>query len=129
MMRHMSVCSLIAVLGLILSNATAQAADPSGNWKWTINAGGNEFEIKSELKAEGEKLTGTVSRDDKSSPIMDGKVAGNEVSFSVVRERDGQKLLSKYKGKLDGDKITGTITVELGEQSFDIDWAAERIKK
>ena len=53
--------ALVAVCCLA---ATAQAAaDPNGTWKWKFTTqNGQEFELTLTLKAEGEKLTGAVTR-------------------------------------------------------------------
>jgi len=130
MMRPSSVRILLATTALLLGLlATAQAADPSGNWKWTITAPTGEFEISFAAKVDGEKLTGTVTRDTNTTAIMDGKFKDGEVSFTVVRERDGQKFTSKYKGKLDGDAIKGTIDVDVNGDTFNFEWNAKREKK
>jgi len=43
-----------------------------------------------------------------------------------VRERDGQKLTSKYSGKLAGDTIKGKIETERDGQTRTRDWEAKR---
>ena len=45
-------------------------------------------------------------------------------SFQVTRERDGNKIVIKYSGKISGDTITGKS--ENGDRSRD--WKAERAK-
>ena len=37
--------------------------------------------------------------------IAEGKVKGDEVSFIVTRERNGQQCKMNYKGKVEGDTI------------------------
>ena len=43
------------------------------------------------MKQEGEKLTGATVRNENETAIQDGKVTGNEVAFTVVREREGRE--------------------------------------
>jgi hypothetical protein len=50
------------------------------------------------------------------------------VSFTVTRERDGNKFVSKYSGKLEGDTIKGKIETERGGQTRSVDWVAKREK-
>lgn len=69
------------------------------------------------MKQDGDKLTGATVRNDNETAIQDGKVAGDEVSFTVARERDGRKVTAKYKGKIKGDSVKGTL-----ESDWSGDW-------
>jgi hypothetical protein len=121
-----TLASALVATGLV---ATARAADdPSGDWKWVVERNGQETEFTMTLKAEGEKLTGTVSRNERKSEISDGKFKDGEVSFNVVRERDGQTFTIKYKGKLEGDSIKGAIEFDFGGETRSIEWEAKRAK-
>ena len=112
---------VILAIGLLVG----AAEDPNGTWKWSIERNGNKVETTLKLKLEGDKLTGTISgRDGKESPIEEAAWKDGEVSFSVTRERDGQKFTTKYSGKVAGDTITG----KAGSGERMRDWKAERAK-
>ena len=103
----------------------ADDAKPEGTWKWTIERNGEKIETTLKLKAEGDKLTGTITgRDGKESAIEEGSFKDGEVKFQVTRERDGNKIVVKYTGKISGDTLSGKS--EAGERSRD--WKAERSK-
>jgi hypothetical protein len=103
------------VLAGVLATAAIWAADPSGKWTAeTQGRNGNTMTVTMNLKADGDKLTGTVSGRMGDTDISDGKVDGDNVSFSVVREFNGNKIKQNYKGKLDGDTIHFTIGMEGG---------------
>ncbi len=122
------ITGLCLALGCL--SAAANAADPNGTWKWTFTTqGGMEIKISAELKLDGEKLTGKVSRGDQSTDISDGTFKDDEVAFNVVRERDGQKVTAKYKGKVEGDSLKGKIEFEFNGESRSFDWMATRDKK
>lgn len=94
-------CTTIATLALFAT--TLFAADLTG--KWTAETEGRDGQKRTmvfNLKSEGEKLTGTVSgMGGQENPIEEGKVTGDEVSFSVTR---GERKM-EYKGKLVGDQL------------------------
>jgi hypothetical protein len=94
-------------LGFVTASAQAQAKnDPTGTWKVTINVpNGQTIEYTLRLKLEGEKLSGVTFREGKEYPIEEPKIKGDELSFQLTRERDGQKFVAKYQGKLAGDAI------------------------
>ena len=133
MPRPMTVLktTALALLTLVCVAANARAAaDPNGTWKWTFTTqNGQEIQISVTLKADGEKLTGKVSRNDQSTDITDGTFKNDEVAFNVERERNGQKFVSKYKGKVEGDAINGKIEIELGGDTRSFDWKPTREKK
>src|SRR5215217_6573918 len=108
-MRMRSSVTLAAALGLavvLAGGGPALAADATGTWKWTVERDGNTSERVVKLKQEGDKLTGTyLGRQGTETPIEDGKVSGEMISFKVTREFDGNKFVTTYQGKLSGDTI------------------------
>jgi hypothetical protein len=92
------------------------AADATGKWTAEMQGrGGNTMTVTMNLKAEGDKLTGTISGRNGETEISDGKIDGNNLSFTVVREFNGNKVTQNYKGKLDGDVIHFSMTMEGGQ--------------
>ena len=100
---------------LLIASFALMAADVSG--KWTYEApgrGGNPGRpVTITLKADGATLTGTVPAggrgggDNPPPPIAitDGKVDGNNISFTVTREFNGNTMVQKYEGVVNGDEI------------------------
>ena len=61
--------------------------------------------------------------------IGDGSFKGGVIAFTVTTEFNGNKRVSKYEGKLEGDKITGSIESPGRDgQAMKRDWAATRAK-
>src|SRR5262245_60242984 len=102
-----AILQLTACLLMTLAvTATAQDKKPdlNGSWKSSFtNQNGQVRETTFKLKVEGEKVTGTVSGRNNDTAIEDGKVKGDEVSFQVTREIQGNKVVTKYTGKVSGD--------------------------
>jgi hypothetical protein len=98
-----------------LAAAAIWAADVTGKWTADMQGpNGNTMTITMNLKADGDRVTGTVSGRRGETDISDGKIDGNDLSFKVVREFNGNQITQKYKGKLDGDTIHFTVTMEGG---------------
>ncbi len=122
-----------ALLIAAMIAATALAADITGTWTWTVKTKkGKEFDQKLTLKAEGDKLTGSLAsgRRQRSTDIANGTVQGDSISFEVTTERNGNELTAKYQGKVDGDTIKGTTTAERpnGGEGRSRPWEAKRAK-
>ena len=129
MRRLVAAALVLAFVGLA---TVAQAAEnPTGTWKWTQTMGERKVERTLELKLEGDKLTGAVlGRQGQKTAITEAKFKGGELSFTVVREYQGQKRTQKYTGKVSGDTIKGKIqgTDREGKETT-TEWVAKREKK
>ncbi len=116
------------------AQGVAQSAKADGTWTWTMQGrqGGAERKMTLKLKTEGDKLTGKLSspgRDGgqaRETEITDGKIKGNEISFTVVREFNGNKFTSKYSGKVTADTIKGKMEFERNGETQSRDWEAKR---
>jgi hypothetical protein len=99
---------------------SAFAADVNGKWKAKFETpNGQTIESTFDLKAEGSTLTGTISSTRGESKIQDGKVEGDNVTFNVVRNFNGQDFKIGYKGKVEADEMK--LTVTFGEdRTFDM---------
>ena len=101
---------------LLLAAVVAMAADASGKWMFEQQGrGGNTMQVTLTLKVDGAALTGTVSQPGRGGETMetaitDGKVDGNNISFTVKREFNGNSFVITYKGVLDGDTLKLDIT-------------------
>ena len=101
---HKWILSTVAALALFATGLFA--ADVTG--KWTGETQGRDGQTRTmtfDLKADGEKLTGTVSSPMGERPIVDGKVTGDDVSFAVEVEFNGEKRKIMYNGKIAGDEL------------------------
>jgi hypothetical protein len=136
MIASLTAFSLGAIFALgFLTEAKAddKKADVSGNWTWVMQGrqGRPDRTITAKLKVDGNKVTGTVSspgRDGQSTDteIKDGKVTGDEISFSTSREVNGNTMTYKYSGKVSGDKIKGKLEFERNGEPVSRDWEATR---
>lgn len=87
---------------------------------------GEVMKMTFDLKADGETLTGNLVSPRGERPISEGKVKGNEISFVMKFERDGNTMKMLYKGKVEGDELKLTMSSENGE--FSRDMVAKRVK-
>jgi hypothetical protein len=109
------ICAIFA-LGAVAVQAQDQKVDPNGTWKWTQPGrnGGPDREFSLTLKADAGKLTGSFTQpgrgggDPVSTDISNGKIAGDQISFEIVRDTQNGSVTNKYAGKIAGDTITGT---------------------
>ena len=107
---------------------TAFAADVTGKWTAEVpGRGGNMQTNTITLKQEGTKVTGTLDGG-RGGPveITNGKVEGDSVSFTVVRNFNGNEIKQNFKGTVSGNEIKFTRTMEGGQGGQPIEFTAKK---
>ncbi len=119
--------SIWALALVVLFAVTAAAASVDGKWKSEMQGpDGNTRTTTYTFKAEGEKLTGTISGRMGDTAISEGVVKGDDISFVVVRNFQGNEMKISYKGKVAGDEIKMTMQMgDMGERVM----VAKRVKE
>lgn len=113
---------LLFAAAIALTTVNAAAADVNGTWKAEFTTpDGTPRTNTFILKVDGAKLTGTVKGASDETPIANGTVSGDDISFSA--ERPFGKFT--YKGKASGDEIK--FQVEFNDQKFE--FTAKRVAK
>ncbi len=124
------VVALCVTLGGVTAGWAQDKADPTGTWKWEVTFGDQKREQTVKLKLADGKLTGAMpGRNNQETAIEAGTFKDGEISFTVTRERQGQKFVTKYKGKITGDTIKGKMESERDGQKREVDWEAKRVKE
>ena len=117
MRRLITTSFLVGLLAL-----TALAADVNGKWTAQVQGrNGQTRDVTFNLKADGNTLTGTVTTPRGDSDISDGKIDGDQISFTQTMEFNGNTVKLMYKGQVSGDEIKFTRTRDGGaarEQQF-----------
>ena len=137
-LTKLAFCAVLALGGITTAAADDKAASATGTWTWTSPGrnGGAERKMTLTLTQDGEKLTGKLSspsRDGgeaRETEIAEGSVKGADVTFSVTREFNGNKMTSKYSGKLTADAIAGRIeSKDRDGNDQSRDWTAKKEAK
>lgn len=98
----------------------AKSAEPSflGAWDIEIDFQGQIMEAKLDVTEKDGKVAGHWSSQLGDSDLEDIKIEDGQLTFSREVNAQGQDLALNYSAKLDGDKLAGTISSEMGEIPF-----------
>ena len=89
-----------------------------GNWNLVVETPMGERRATLSLKADGGMLTGSQMADGSTAEIFDGTVNGNQLSWKVSIS-DPMPLTLEFNGSVDGDEVTGSVTLgNFGSSSF-----------
>lgn len=89
------------------------------------------FDISAKFALKDGKLTGSLETPMGATPFSEGTFKDDTVEFTLNIDGGGTPMAIKYRGKLEGDTITGKID----SPSFDggaplkLDWKATRVKE
>ena len=111
--------SLLFFLGLSLS---ALYADVTGDWEMTMQSRRGERKMDIHFEQKGEKLTATWSGR-RGEIKAEGTIKGNDIEWSFTRETPRGDFTMTYKGKVEGDTMTGTM--QMGERGS-AEWTAKK---
>jgi hypothetical protein len=125
-----SVCVFAALLAATLPGAEdARRKSPiEGIWRWDfIMPDGGKVTPRVKFKTTDGELTGTSRfRLGTDAPVTNITVKGSQVSFDVVRDYEGEPVLTHYSGKLTGDTIKGKVTSKSNGEEQSYEWIAAR---
>ena len=95
----------VFALVLLIAVGVAYGADIDGKWDGELDMMGQKMAVSYTFKADGAVLTGSTSGPNgEEMKIQDGKIDGNNISFSIVFNF-GQEMKVDYKGVLSGDEL------------------------
>ncbi len=118
---------VLAVFLVVLFLTPVSAADVNGKWLAEFSTpDGQTRQNTFTFQASGETLTGTVATTRGENKIEEGKIVGDDISFSVTRNFNGNDMKFVYKGKVAGDEIKFNVSVADGERTYDM--TAKRVK-
>jgi hypothetical protein len=123
------ICSLFAAA--VSAAAFAADPDPTGTWKWSTSSPTGEIPTTLKLELKNSKIAGTYSNQFGDTAISNAFLQDDVISFDVVRDLGGKKYVVKYRGKIEGDTIKGTIEApgHDGGEGLKFDWNAKRTTK
>ena len=133
MKRFNLVVVCLVVLGLVASASLSYAAPKSkaaakpvananidGKWYFSVTTPTGTGNPVFTFKLDGNKLTGTYSGFFGEAPVT-GTVKGNDVEIKYTMRGS----LTIYKGKVDGNKIVGTVDIGGGQATGTFDGMKE----
>jgi len=90
----------------------AQAPNPAGEWNLQTDAQGQITKFVLTITKQGEALKGkVVSEAYGTQDLTDLKVENGTVTFTRNLDIGGQAVTMDFKGKIEGDKLTGAYNI------------------
>ena len=103
----------------------------SGGWDWDLNVSGNRFRYAAVVDQHFQKVEGVVRAGDRREVLNPMTLRGADISFMLNITLDGIGLTQhEFAGKVDGDRIVGTVKMTLPDQAtLTLPWRARRTER
>ena len=125
-------CGVLIIAPLLAVAADEEAKQNSrleGTWKWTFTMpDGGVVTPEVKFKGKDDAVTGTTRfRLGLEAPLNKIKLQGDELSFEVIREHDGLRVVTLYRGTVQGETIKGKIATKSSGAEKSYDWEARKV--
>lgn len=101
----------------------------AGVWDWDLTIGGTTVQYSSVLEQRFQMVEGVARAGDRREVLQNVKLRGDQISLSLAITVEGQGLTQhEFAGKVDGDRIQGTVIVTpLNQPPTTLPWSARRV--
>ena len=101
-------------------------ANVDGDWQWTFSRPGGRRDYTLRLVQKFQEFNGKVTAGGQESPIRKGRLAGDQLSFTVKEKIDGKNVAMGFNGRVDGPSIQGVVEIQGGPSAGKYPWTARR---
>lgn len=122
-MKKLSAMLLSVALFAVAAPARGQeTVDVTGEWEITTETPRGTQTRTITFEQHGDSLSGTMETRMGTTPIHEGSVNGNEISFTMVFTRGDQSMEMRYTATVEGHEMSGRFVTPRGERP----WTAKR---
>lgn len=104
-------------------------AKVGGVWRWEITAGGKGGKTHSytaTLAQTFQNVSGSVNVNGRSAPLQNPRLNGEALSFSFTADLGDGPVKHEFRGKADGDRVSGEASLSGSRIQGRYDWSATR---
>lgn len=109
--------TFLALTALLTISFVAAAADVNGKYTAEVPGRNGTQTNTFTFKTTGDKVEGTLTTQRGDTPIADGKIDGDTLTFTITRpgRNGGEPMKTVYTGKIKGDSIDFSVPGRGGE--------------
>ncbi len=101
-------------------------ADVSGTWHGVLATANAERSYRLRLAQTFQEISGVLSLEGRERPITEARLSGGQLSFTCRDDRDKEKVVLWFNGRVTGNTIEGAVEIYGGESPGNFRWLARR---
>jgi hypothetical protein len=98
----------------------------AGAWRWALPLRGKPQGYAITLSQTYQVVSGGVSAGGRTAALQNVKLSGNELSFTFTLDLGNGPVKHEFKGRADGDRLSGSASLSGSRTQGRYDWEAER---
>lgn len=103
-------------------------ANIAGTWQWSLATPMGEMQSRLILDQEFQEVSGKVSIQGWQIRIREQSLKGDQLSFRVRYNTEGQNVVMRFNGRVSGDTIKGSLEIQGGPWAGKQQWTARKVK-
>jgi hypothetical protein len=116
--------TILTFVFLVLSVISLYAVDVAGEWELTSEGRQGPMTQTLKIVQDGEKIT--VTMEGRMGEMTgEGTIKDNAIEWTITRETPRGEFTSVYKGTVDGDTMSGTVSMSMGNMA-EREWTAKK---
>ncbi len=107
-------------------------AKVAGNWRWELAAGGKgakPLAYHVTLTQTFQAAAGSVSVNGRTAPLQNVKLLGEDIGFSFTVDLGAGPVKHDFKGRVEGDSVTGSASLSGSRTQGQYEWNAARAQR
>lgn len=104
-------------------------AKVAGNWRWELPLRGKQQSYAVTLGQTFQVVSGSATVNGRTTPLQNVKLLGDEISFSFIADAGTGPVKHEFKGRIDGDSVSGSATLSGARTQGQYDWSATRAQR
>lgn len=101
-------------------------AKTAGAWQWQLQVSGKPQAYELTLEQKFQSISGSARVGGRSVKLQNARLSGDRISFSFTAEVNGAALKHDFSGRVDGDVISGEVSLSGSRLQSRLDWSARR---
>lgn len=98
----------------------------AGTWQWQLPVAGKPQSYEVTLAQTYQMISGTARVGGQSVKLQNARVRGAEIRFDFSAEVGGSTVKHQFRGKVEGDAISGSATLSGARMQGEREWNAQR---
>ena len=103
-------------------------ANISGTWRWSLASSMGAWHNELFLNQEFQEVSGKVNIQGWQHRIREPRLLGDQLSFRLRYNFEGQNIAMRFNGRVNEDTIKGSVEIRGGPWAGMHEWTAKRIK-
>lgn len=104
-----TLCTALITLAVLTSAVAGQSPNVVGTWDITIDSPQGQNKAMLVIKKDGDKLSGAMKSARGERPIESVALTGNDLTFVMKANVQGQDMVFTYKGKVENESMKGDV--------------------